>query len=218
MHARLLSFVQPQVLESLVTEHNPLLQVVETNGKRRLDGLTVNYSRGSLERVLADAFDAFELERRKIESVLLLGFGAGSAVTLLRRSHGADVRFTAVEIDPAVVGIAKRWFGFEGDERVEFVVADACEYVRTCARTFDLVVVDVFVDERVPEGLHGVEFARAVGRCVGVGGRLVFNTLADSAERMRESEAIERGLRESLGGIERLEVRTNRVFGWERHS
>lgn len=215
LHKSLLSFVQPQVLERRRTAHNPLLQVIEVNGRRRLDGLTVNYSCGSLERVLADAFDTLELERRPIASALLLGFGAGSAVQLLRRSHGRDVRFTAVEIDPEVVELAQRWFGFDGDAGVEFVCADARAFVTTCEARFDLVLVDVFVDECVPASLHDVDFAREVGALVRPGGRLVFNTLADSIARVRESETIERALRSALGRVERLDVRTNRVFAWE---
>lgn len=213
---RLLSFMQPQVLERRRTEHNPLLQVVEVNGKRRLDGLTVNYSCGSLEDVLREAFDALELERRPIATALLLGFGAGSAVRLLRRSHGRDVRFTAVEIDPAVVEIAQRWFGFAGDAAIEFVIDDARAFVAADEREHDLVVVDVFVDDGVPEGVHGPDFARSAGARVRAGGTLVFNTLADTTERIHESETIERALRSALGRVERLELLTNRVLAWQR--
>jgi len=203
------------VLERRRTEHNPMLQVIEVNGQRRLDGLTVNYSCGSLERVLADAFAELELERRPVGNALLLGFGAGSAVRLLRRSHGRDVRFTAVEIDPVVIELVRRWFAFDGDAGVEFVEADARAFVTTCERRFDLVLVDVFVDECVPKSLHGADFAREAGALVRPGGRLVFNTLADSVARVHESEAIERALRSALGHVERLDVRTNRVFAWE---
>src|SRR5262245_5184108 len=81
-----------QVHERRKTPFNPLLSVVEVNGRRRLDGRTVNYSRGSLERVLARALREVRPAERRIESVLVLGFGAGSAVAVLRSEHGLDPR------------------------------------------------------------------------------------------------------------------------------
>lgn len=201
-----------RILAECTTAHNPLLTVVELNGRRRLDGLTVNYSCGSLEDVLRTAFDAFELERRPIQSALILGFGAGSAVRLLRRLHGKEVEFVAVEIDPVVVDFARRWFGFDGDPHVEFAVADARAFVESDARKHDFVLVNVFVDDIVPSRLRDARFARDVARRLTPGGVLVFNTLTDTNERRTESAEIDRALKEAFGRIDRLDVGANRIF------
>ena len=39
----------------------------------------------------------------------------------------------AVELDEAVVDVAKKWFGFVEDERMKVEVCDGLQYVRTAA-------------------------------------------------------------------------------------
>lgn len=214
--ARLLSYVRPRVLEEFSTPHNPRLAVIESDGVRRLDGLSVNYSHGSLHTVLRSAFETLALRDRDVRSVLMLGFGGGSAVRLLREEHALDPEFTAVEIDPEVVALARRWFGFAADPRVRFVVEDAAEHVQTSRASHDLVLVDAFVDERVPDALCTRGFLRATGERVAPGGVLVFNTLADTLRRVLEAERIENAARAELAGVTRIDVDQNRLVVWER--
>jgi spermidine synthase len=90
-------------------------------------------------------------------SALVLGLGGGAAVHLLRR-HLAPARVTAVELDPTLVRLARRFFGV-GGPGVEVVRADALSYVAGLPRRerFDIVVDDLFGEAdgepvRVAEG------------------------------------------------------------------
>lgn len=207
------SYVQPRVLERVTTAHHPLLVVREWRGKRRLDGQLVNHSRGGLADVLARAFDLLALER--VDSLLMLGFGAGSAIELLR-ARGFDPRVTAVEIDARVVELARRWFGWDGDPRLEFVVADAADWLRGERPLHDLVVVDVFVEDRIPKPLRTRELAERAARCVAPGGWLVVNCMDDSPRRHADAEEVERALRSVLEGVRSERVLGNRIVAWKR--
>lgn len=211
---RCCSYWRPQVLERRRTSHHPLLSVVEVRGTRRLDGRSVNHSRGGLADVLAGAFERIELGR--VESLLMLGFGAGSAIELLRRRHALDPRVTAVEIDPEVVELAREWFGYAHDARIEFVVADAAAWVHETHEPYELVVVDAFIEDRVPTSMQTAEFASAVARCVAPGGWLLFNCMVDDPERRTDARRVERALYTALGEVQRLDVEGNRVFAWKR--
>lgn len=208
------SYWRPQVLERRSTSHHPLLSVVEVRGRRRLDGRSVNHSRGGLADVLAGAFERIELGR--VESLLMLGFGAGSAIEILRRQHALDPRVTAVEIDPEVVEIARRWFGYARDTRVEFVVADAASWVREARAPHELVVVDAFIEDRVPPSMQTEAFAADVARCVAPGGWLLFNCMVDDPQRRTDARCVERALYTALGEVQRIDVHGNRVFAWKR--
>jgi len=210
------SYFQEQVLEERRTPHNPRLAVIEVNGRRRLDGLTVNYSHGSLERVLRGAFELAGVRERSVASLLMLGFGAGSAVRLLREEFGHAPRVTAVELDPAVLELARRWFGCVADEQLELVLADAAQWVRTARTQHELLLVDAFVDERVPETLLRPEFLADAARLVAPGGLLLFNTIADTLAHVATSERLEATAREVLGEVRRLEIEANRVLAWEQ--
>ena len=70
----------------------------------------------------------------KPESVLMLGYAGGTVAGLIRLLYG-DVPITAVDTKDY------------GDKYgVNFVKADALEYVKNCQDTFDTIIVDLFPD------------------------------------------------------------------------
>jgi spermidine synthase len=74
--------------------------------------------------------------------VLQIGLGAASITRFLHR-HRPDAQVTVVEIDPAVVAAARRYFRLpEESANLRIVLGDGHEYVATRDRRFDLIVVD----------------------------------------------------------------------------
>src|SRR5258706_15525308 len=67
-------------------------------------------------------------------SVLMIGLGAGSLAKFLYY-HFAGVRITVVEIDPAVVDVARNYFFLPDDPaRLSIALGDGVEFVRACKR------------------------------------------------------------------------------------
>lgn len=177
------SFFGKQVLaagRSLDVEAMPAVTVVQLNGRKRLDAPTVNYSFGSLHRILDAALGAIFVRDRAPRSVLVLGLGAGSIVALLRRRHGVRAPIVGVEHDPEVLRLAREHFGLGGWSDLEIVVADAAAFVARDARQFDLVVVDLFVDSAVPASCCTPEFLANVRERLSPGGLLLWNVIADA--------------------------------------
>jgi len=72
------------------------------------------------------------------KTALLVGLGTGrTAMELARKGVKVDV----VEIEPAVVDYARRFFGFEGD----VTIADGAAVLATRKETYDLVLVDASI-------------------------------------------------------------------------
>jgi spermidine synthase len=113
--------------------------------------------------------------RPDARDALVLGLGAGVVPMTLAR-QGVEV--TAVEIDPVSFLVAQRHFGFD-PARVRAVQADARTWLRDCRGAKDVVVVDLFHGDGVPEYLVTRDFFRDVARCLREGGVAVFNTFAD---------------------------------------
>jgi spermidine synthase len=117
------------------------------------------------------------LAHGRAREVLIVGGGdCGIAWQVLK--HGSIARVTQVEIDDAVVAIAKRHFPelagpVLADKRFELVIADGNAYVRTSARRFDIVIVDSSDPQGPSTGLFGRDFYAAVKRCLAPGGVLV---------------------------------------------
>jgi spermidine synthase len=122
------------------------------------------------------------LPPRRRRSVLLLGLGGGSAARVVR-AVAPRARIVGVEIDPAVVRAARRWFELDA-LGVEVVVDDAARYLARTRRRFDAVLEDVFVGDRrrllKPPGfpLPALDHVRRILR---PGGIAVCNTLDESA-------------------------------------
>ena len=84
------------------------------------------------------------LLRDEYAHIAMLGLGGGA---LLRFYHTflPDCRFTVIERSRVIVNVARTYFDAPVDDpRVEVVVADAANAVRTIEPRFDLVLVDIF--------------------------------------------------------------------------
>jgi len=80
--------------------------------------------------------------------LLLIGLGIGSLSTAMARS---GVRCDVVEIDPGVVDLAKRHFGFE--PQGEVFVEDARTFIRRTSARYDFIVHDTFTGGTTPAHL-----------------------------------------------------------------
>jgi len=79
------------------------------------------------DRYTADVWDAM-LPRRQPASALILGLGGGAIAQLITRRWG-PLPIVGVELDPAVVWLARREFGLDALPHLRIVTADAFAYL-----------------------------------------------------------------------------------------
>lgn len=206
------SYLGKRVVESRSSEHNPLLEVVYDRGRCVLNSRSVNYSFGSLHRVFEEAFAKLHLEQRTLREVLLLGCGAGSVVEILRKQYSKECAITAVEIDPVVIELARRHFMIDRVPNLEIVCADAREYVATARKKFDLVVIDLFIDDRVPPAFRSREFLERVRKLLAKGGLVVFNAIDDSPDTKLEADELKSSFAVTFPSYGCLDLSGNRVY------
>jgi len=126
---------------------------------------------------------------RSPRRVLIVGLGGGTLPRALRHLL-ATTRIDVVEIDPAMVRVAKQFFDFEEDGRLHVAGEDARAYIkRARARglRYDLVMLDACGQEYIPEHLMTREFLLEVRDVLSDRGVLVANTFATSKLYDRES-------------------------------
>lgn len=94
--------------------------------------------------------------------VLIVGGGGGVVPTIFRRDY-PELEIDVVELDPAVVDLAERYFGFTpNDEKLTTIIQDGRIYVRDCTKQYGIIVLDAFTGGRPPFHLLTVEFLRLV--------------------------------------------------------
>lgn len=117
------------------------------------------------------------LEDLRFRDKAILVLGAGG-FTL---SHQEPLnRYTYVDIDPAIRGIAEQHF-LHGPVQGEFIAEDARRFVSRTDRRFDAVVVDVYSDRAaIPSHLVTREFWQASRQVLRPDGVLMANLILDS--------------------------------------
>lgn len=124
------------------------------------------------------------------QSVLIIGLGGGTLPRALRQVL-PTVHIDVVEIDPAVVRVASRYFDFAASDRTRVIESDGRVYVKRAQRTgqrYDLIMLDAFDHEYIPEHLLTREFLQEVQSLLTPQGVLAANTFSSS--RLYEHESV----------------------------
>lgn len=110
---------------------------------------------------------------------LVVGMGAGTLSMALapdaRLGYELEASVTSVEIEPAVVEAAKRYFFYKESEQFLTVVDDARHFLETTNERYDAIFLDAFDGVEVPEPLRTVEFAQLLDRHLASGGMIIAN-------------------------------------------
>ena len=121
--------------------------------------------------------------------ILILGLGGGTLPSAFQRLLPAAA-IDAVEIDPAVVRVARKYFAFEPSATTRVFEEDGRVFVKRMQRanvTYDLVVLDAFDHEYIPEHMLTREFLLEVKSLLGDRGVLAANTFSVSKLYQYES-------------------------------
>jgi spermidine synthase len=103
--------------------------------------------------------------------MLLLGIGAGS---LIKQYASAGWRVDAVDIDPEIVDIAKRYFNLQSSDAA-IRVMDAREYLSTTAKRYDVILMDAFGSSAIPFHLVTKEVFASIASHLRPGGVFALN-------------------------------------------
>lgn len=164
------------------------LEVLYANGKYVLDSAHVNYSFGGLHKVFQKVFAQFEINKREIKKVLILGFGTGSVASILQEEYKKEIKITGVENDEVVIELAEKYFSLNKYKNLTLHREDAYEFVFRCNQRFDLIVIDIFIDLNVPEKFTEEKFISQTGNLLSEKGILFFNLVIHN-EKIRDKGA-----------------------------
>lgn len=91
------------------------------------------------------------------QKVLMVGLGGGSLVKFCYK-HLACEHITAVEINPHVIALRKTFLIPDDDARLSVVHMDAADFVAHSPQEFDLIFIDGFDHQGLPEQLCSAKF------------------------------------------------------------
>jgi SAM-dependent methyltransferase len=186
---RLFSYIKEVHIETSESEYNPDLYVVMRNGRYQLCTANAIYSYGDLYDNFSKAFKKINLDKLAIENVLILGFGLGSIPIMLEKMFHKKYHYTAVEIDAEVLRLANTYGVGDLKSSMDFQVMDAYLYAAFCEEKFDMICMDVFLDDTVPTELEEEDFLLNLKNMLTPNGVLLFNKLAFHKKDKLEADA-----------------------------
>jgi spermidine synthase len=126
--------------------------------------------------------------------ILVIGLGGGSIPTTLTELF-PNAAIDIVEIDEAVVRVAKKYFSFSENEHMTVFVNDARVHIRRAnlrRDQYDMIILDAFTGDYIPEHLMTREFFQEVKQLMTADGVLVANTFSASVLYDHESVTYQR--------------------------
>ncbi|MGD8367614.1 MAG: fused MFS/spermidine synthase [Desulfobacterales bacterium] len=119
----------------------------------------------------------------ELRRALMLGLGGGTFTSFLQR-YFPDLKIDAVEIDPVVVEAATTFFGVKENARFHIHIEDGAKYIRETHILYDLIFLDAYSGEGLPEALSSPAFFDAVREKTAPGGVVILNLFRqDGRER-----------------------------------
>jgi spermidine synthase len=123
------------------------------------------------------------------ENILVVGLGGGTIPTVLTELY-PDANIKVVEIDEAVVKVAKTYFEFRETDKLTVDVSDARVFIKRARlrkEKYDMVILDAFTGEYIPEHLMTAEFLSESKDLLVENGVLIANTFSTSKLYSHES-------------------------------
>src|SRR5690606_19965983 len=110
--------------------------------------------------------------------VLVVGLGGGTIPMFLRRA-APEMEIDVVEIDPAVVKVAREHLELRLDDKLRVHVADGRRFIEESEATWDVIVLDAYGAEAIPRHLATRQFLEAVRARLAPGGVVAANLWAE---------------------------------------
>jgi spermidine synthase len=123
------------------------------------------------------------------KNVLIIGLGGGTLSNVIHELYpGAKIH--NVEIDPAVLKVARDYFNFIETDNVTSSVQDGRIFIKRAAikkQKYDWIILDAFNGDYIPEHLLTKEFFEEVQSVLADGGVIAANTFSSSKLYEHES-------------------------------
>jgi len=185
---------QSAVLHEKESAYNTIIVTEDTSGLR-----TLQFERYGARQSVVKIGDPDHLELPYIRTallslalvdepkrVLVVGLGGGTIPSFLHR-HFPQATIDAVDIDPDVVEVARKFFEFREDDRLRAHVADGRKFIEECTQPYDVIILDAYGSDSIPEHLATAEFLQATRRALTPQGIAVGNIWGRGSNALYDS-------------------------------
>jgi spermidine synthase len=192
MLKKILSYIIPIKIHTKKSALSKSLEVTWATGELVLDSKNTNYSYGSLQRILRLGLKNIGFHNiTPMKHILVLGVAGGSVIKTLVDEIDYKGKITGVEIDSDIIKIANQYFNLDKIDQLEIIIDDAFEFVLKTKNKYDLIIIDIFQDTKMPNFLFESFFINRICFLLKSKGFVLFNTmLLDKKDDVRNEKYI----------------------------
>jgi len=172
------------IYETTTPYHN--IQVYDENGTRVLSFDGSMESKMSIDNPLAGQFEYTEyfqmpwIWNNHMKNVAMIGLGGASTHKAYQHSY-PNVMIDAVELDPVIVDVAKKYFNFKESPTLKVHVADGRVFLKRSTQKYDAIIMDAYTSNRygsfIPYHLATKEFFQLANNHMTSDGVLAYNVI-----------------------------------------
>lgn len=178
MFKKLFSYFIPLNIYKQKSSISQALEITWTNGQLVLDSKNTNYSYGSLQRILRKGLKFIGFKKIKaMNNILVLGVAGGSVIKTLVDEIHFEGKITGVDIDKYVIAMANEYFHLDKIKNLQIIIEDAFEFVLKTQEKYDLIIIDIFQDTKMPSFLFETYFISRICYLLDSKGFILFNTM-----------------------------------------
>lgn len=185
---RWLSYLWEQEIQITSSVFNPYLQVTMSRGRFRLNTENATYSFEDLYDNYFKSFKKYKLRNHRLQNVLVLGLGLGSVpIMLTNQFRQKQAHFWGVDIDEVVIDLCRQYIPPRLSKRLTVFCEDAYDFVAKDDMQYDLIAVDVFLDDLTPMKFRSIEFLQNLKQLLRPNALLFYNTMTVSNDSYLQS-------------------------------
>ena len=110
-----------------------------------------------------------------IANCLLLGIGGGTVLPVLKTAY-PQCKIIGVEIDPQMVKVAEKFFRLAQIKDLQLVNSDACKWINNAKKKFDLIIIDLFINDLNPYCSRTKSFLSGITKLLNSTGVVIYNS------------------------------------------
>ncbi len=175
-------------IESAPSELNPHLYVSLHRGRLQLATAHAIYSYEDLYDNFARVIELINWQTFKPKNLLVLGGGLLSVNYMLQK-YLPLIESTVVEYDEQVIYLASKYILHKIHAPLNIVQADAVDFVISTKQTYDLIIVDIFDDDKIPARAKSSDFLKKLSSICTDKGLIIYNCLANTVQDKEKSRA-----------------------------
>ncbi|MES2656547.1 MAG: methyltransferase domain-containing protein [Bacteroidota bacterium] len=174
-----------QLVESFDSAKNGKINVIRLHDKLVVNTRNANQSFDGLHQLFKTIFNDLQLEKVVPQKILCLGLAGGSIIHIIKNELQLNSHITAIEYDEVMVQIANKYFGLQQFSHLNVVIADAFVYAqqKAATETFDLIIVDLFEDNKVAANVFNIDFnEQLLNMCPN--GTIIINAICNNKNQL----------------------------------